>query len=280
MINGLAAWHYPHRTLIENVAFFAEKGFSAVSLLGKRTVIACQDEDVAKELASVVKEKNIVLTVHFKLPDTHGSADVEEFKTAIDILADWQKKYGGLISVLSFDVPQDIRDNILPYVEYVLGYEEFKKVAVEDFGLTDDEKRQIEPLKNNERFGFLIDIGHMYIRLRGENKEGKTLFENRPSECEVKDKPEFDDFIQAFNSKEFPIFEIHLHNNDGVDDVHFFLDDGTLDVGMIADVLKAIEYDGILTLECAPGFKFECKYPESDERILKNFEYWKSLFEK
>ena len=48
---------------------------------------------------------------------------------------------------------------------------------------------------------------------------------------------------------------------------------------MIARVLSDIKYEGVLTIESAPGFMFECKYPESDERILQTFELWKRLSE-
>ena len=61
---------------------------------------------------------------------------------------------------------------------------------------------------------------------------------------------------------------------DGV--YHYFLEDGELDIKMIAEVLKEIEFDGVLTIESAPGYRFKCKYPESDERILKTYEFWKN----
>lgn len=210
------------------------------------------------------------------MPSTHAEEDVKEFEDFIDCIAGWQKKYG-LVAVLSFDVPQHIRDNVMPYIEYVLKYEEFKKVAVEDFGLTKEEKEQIEHLKENKRFGFLVDIGHMYIRMRGKNTRGITIFENQADESIKTENPGYDDFMAALKTKEFPIFEIHLHNNDGVDDLHYFFDDGTLNISMICRVLKDLKYEAILTIESAPGFKFECKYPESDERILKTFEYWKKV---
>ena len=34
MLNGLAAWHYPHRTLIENIEYFTAQGYEAIGLLG------------------------------------------------------------------------------------------------------------------------------------------------------------------------------------------------------------------------------------------------------
>lgn len=278
MINGLAIWHYPHRTPIENVIFFADNGFSSVSMQGKKMYKVCEDETSAAHLAAIVKERNLVLTVHYKMPETHSSEDVKDFEKFIDGMAKWQKTYG-LISVLSFDVPQNIRDNVLPYLRYVLKYEQFSKIAVEDFGLTEDERKQIEPLKADKRFGYLVDIGHLYIRLRGECVDKMTQFENSPHECPVTKNPGYDDFMRAFASKEFPIFEVHLHNNDGADDTHLFFEDGTLDMQIISDVLRDIKFDGIATIESAPGYKFECKYPESDERILQTFRQWKKLCE-
>lgn len=276
MLNGLAIWHYPHRTVLENVNFFADNGFSSVSMHGLHMVEICKYDNVSEILALTLSQKNIVLTVHHKLPKSHSKEDVAAFEESIDLMAKWQKKYGGL-AILSFDVPQTIRDKVTPYLNYVLQYEEFSKVAVEDFGLTDDERKQIEAFKGNPRFGLLIDVGHMYIRLKGESKRSETLFKNSVDECPKTEYPGYDDFIRAFASKEFPIFEIHLHNNNGVDDLHYFLDDGTLDMQMIAKVLKEIRFDGVLTIESAPGFMFECKYPESDDRILKNLKQLKTL---
>lgn len=276
MINGLAIWHYPHRNPIENVIFFADKGFSSVSMLGQMMYGVCADPKQAEELALAVQQKGVVLTVHHKLPLSHDEEDVRDFKEAVDCMAKWQEKYG-LIDILSFDVPLKIRDNAQPYIQYVLQYEQFLKVAVEDFGLTDQEEKQLDVFKNNKRFGYLVDIGHMYIRIRGKNKRDVTLLNNNPKECPVTNNPGYYEFMKAFASKKFQIFEIHLHNNDGVEDLHYFFDDGTLDIKTVAKVLRDIKFDGVLTIESAPGFKFECVYPESDERILQTFDLWKKL---
>ena len=85
----------------------------------------------------------------------------------------------------------------------------------------------------------------------------------------------FEDFLKAFQSKEFPIFEIHLHNNDGVADEHGFLEKGTMDIRVIADVLKQIDYKGIVTIETVPRMH-GYHYPESDARILETYEFWKN----
>ena len=277
MKNGLAIWHYPHRSVLENVDYFAECGFESVSLHGKDMLALCEDKEAGNRLAELIKTKNLVLTAHHILPRSHSEENINLYKHFIDTVAVWQKEHGCL-AVLSFDVPQAIRDNITPYIDYALNTVEESKIAVEDFGLNPTEKAQIEHLKGNCRFGYLLDIGHMYIRIRGKNQRGITLFSHSDDEGAINENPTTEDFLTAFKSKEFPIFEIHLHNNDGENDLHYFLEDGTLEIATVAKLIKKIGFDGVLTIESAPGFKFECKYPESDIRINKTFDYWKKLY--
>ena len=276
MKNGVAAWHYPHRTTLENVEYFISRGHESISLLGSHFNRALSDEQTAQKLAELVKESGIILSVHYKLPLDHSEEKVSEYKEVIDRYADWQDKYG-LIEILSFDVEDAIRDNVTAYIEYAMEKVNCPKIAVEDFGLNESERAQLKVFKGNERFGYLVDIGHTYIRMRGQNQSGKTLFTNAPDECPICEKPSFDEFLKAIKSKDFPIFEIHLHNNNGDKDMHNFLEIGDIDMSVIARVLKEIDFDGILTIESAPGFQFKCVYPESDIKINQTFDYWKNL---
>lgn len=275
MLNGLAIWHYHHRNLAENIRFFAGKGFESVSSHGDIFYREISNPDVAEAL----RETGVVFTVHHKLPLSHGEEDLSYFKQSILAMGKWQEQYG-LISVLSFDVPQKIRDNITDYISFVLETVPDCKVAIEDFGLTPLEKEQIECFKTNDRFGYLIDVGHMYIRLRGKYKGEVTLFTNSVEEGGACENPGYEEFKSAFLSKEFPIWEIHLHNNNGVDDLHQFLEDGSLNVPVIAKLVKDIEFKGVLTNEGAPGFTFKCYGDDADNGILKSFEYWKGLCDK
>ena len=272
MKNGLAIWHYPHRTLFENIEHFAAQGYESLSLLGFHFIDAVRADGAG--LAEVVRKANIVLTVHHKLPATHTPADVDRFAAEMRDVGAWQAQYG-LVTNLSFDVADEIRDNIAPYVQLTLDSVPGCVVAVEDFGLNEKERAQIEYLKGNPRFAFLIDIGHMFIRLRGQNTEGYTLFTHTDDEGPACDVPGYEAFKTALGSKEFPICEIHLHNNDGVRDVHWFLTDGPLDIRMMAQLLTDIGYDGVLTIESAPGFKFECKGKDADDGIERTYAFWK-----
>lgn len=275
MKNGLAAWHYPHRTVLENVKFFAENGFNAVSLLGYHMDDICKNGEDSAALAALVSEYGLTLTVHHKMPATHGERDVAEYQAAVDNFAKWQKEYGTL-AILSFDVPDAIRDNVTGYIKYVLQAVPDSRIAVEDFGLTAAERAQIEELKKEPRFGYLLDVGHMFLRIRGENTEDYTLFHNQQDECPRCSEPGYEEFMRAFRTKEFSIYEIHMHNNDGVSDLHQFLENGKLNVQAVAAVLRDLKWDGVLTIESAPGYTFPCYGDDADKGILATYEIWKS----
>ena len=72
---------------------------------------------------------------------------------------------------------------------------------------------------------------------------------------------------------------MHLHNNDGVDDLHWFLEQGKMDVPAVAKALQEMGFDGVLTVESAPGFRFECRGKDADEGIGRTLEYWKRYCE-
>ena len=278
MKNGLAIWHYPHRDLIQNIKYFADCGYESLSVHGETMYSVAEDEGLSRELAEVLNKTKIILTVHSALPLDHSEISVSAFRKRIDAYGEWQRRYG-LIKILSFDVLEAIRDNVSDYISYALDRIPSCAIAVEDFGLVADEVEQLERFRSNKRFGYLVDVGHMCLRLHGKNASGLRLFSNSPRECEAYSHPGFSHYLKAFHSKDFPIFEIHLHQNDGVEDIHQFLDNGVVDIEAIAQILKEINYEGIVTLECAPGYRFECKYPESDRKIQESFDLWRSYQE-
>ena len=280
MIQGLAIWHYPHRNMVENIRFFAACGLKSVSVHGGQFVNAIADPAMSEAVAAAVSETGVVFTVHYCLPRSHEPEAVAVFEAGIRAIANWQRAHG-TIAVLSFDVPQPIRSGrgIGDYVDFVLDTVPDCRVAVEDFGLTADERSQIQHLKGNPRFGYLVDIGHLFIRMRGQNQSGKALFTNSPDEHVAVDAPTTENFAAALASKDFPIFEMHLHNNDGVSDVHWFLEEGSMDVPAVAKALQARGFDGVLTVESAPGFRFECRGKDADEGIKRTLDYWKTCCE-
>ena len=278
MLQGLAIWHYPHRSMVDNIRYFAALGLDSVSVHGAQFVAAIADPTISRAMAATVSDTGVVFTVHYALPRNHEPESVAVFEAGLAVIAAWQRTYGH-IAVLSFDVPQPLRAGrgIGAYLDHVLEAVPDCRVAVEDFGLNESERGQIAHLKGNDRFGYLVDIGHLFIRMRGENVSGKTLFTHAPDECPMTKAPDAAAFAAALAGKDFPIFEMHLHNNDGVSDVHWFLEDGEMDVPAVAHALREVGFDGVLTVESAPGFKFECRGRDADEGIERTLSYWKGL---
>lgn len=280
MLQGLAIWHYPHRSMVDNIRYFAALGLDSVSVHGAQFVNAIADPAVWDAIGLAVRETGVVFTVHYCLPRGHDPEAVAVFEAGISAIAAWQRTHGS-IAVLSFDVPQTIRGGvgIGGYLDFVLEAVPDCKVAVEDFGLNAAERGQIAHLKGKDRFGYLVDIGHLFLRVRGQNQSGKTLFTNASDEHPVCESPDYTVFKAAFESKDHPIFEMHLHNNDGVEDVHWFLEQGEMDIPAVAKALKEMGFNGVLTVESAPGFRFECRGKDADEGILRTVAYWKGLCE-
>ena len=261
MYNGLAAWHYKHRTYCENADFFATNGFEAVSMLGLHMDRVVQDPEQAKELARIIREHKPILTVHHKLPASHSEDDVAAFHAAIDHFGAWQKEYG-LIHILSFDVPGKIRGDLAKYVDYVLENVPNCSVGLEDYCLNESEKLDVFRFKSEPRFGHLVDIGHLHIRLTAAADASGCV-------------PVYEDYLAYFRGLEFPVWEMHLHNNNGKDDQHQFLPCGTLSIPDMAKLLTEINFDGVLTIESAPGYTFECFGEDADRGIFNDYEYWK-----
>ena len=60
MLNGLAAWHYPHRTLIENIEYFTAQGYEAIGLLGSHFIDGIRAD--GEKLAAAMKASGKAFT--------------------------------------------------------------------------------------------------------------------------------------------------------------------------------------------------------------------------
>ena len=108
MKTGIAMWHYPHRTTIENIEYFAGQGIKTLGLNQSQLTDACEAGKGA-ELAQVIKKNDLTITLHGALTYSHSEEDVTDYKKRMDTVGEWQKKYG-LLSVVSFDVFECTRD--------------------------------------------------------------------------------------------------------------------------------------------------------------------------
>ena len=94
MLQGLAIWHYPHRSMVDNIRYFAALGLDSVSVHGAQFVAAIADPATAEALAVAVSETGVVFTVHYALPRSHEPEAVAVFEAGIAAIAAWQREGG------------------------------------------------------------------------------------------------------------------------------------------------------------------------------------------
>lgn len=253
---GIMIWMYQHRLPAENVNFFAAHGFDAIStsafhLDGKHMMT----DQEASAMAEALQAHSLSFNIHHCLP--YEAYSRQDFQRDIDTYYGWMARYGLTIHNLSFDVPLSRRPHIKEDLEYLL--ERFEgtstRISVEDFAIREEEYDAIRTLRHSLRFGQLIDLGHMNIRLH-RTAEGPAPWltpcheaapflpgDNRP-----------DAFAQSYRRLRFPVYEIHVSNNDGEVDGHFPPRQGTADMAGVITALCREGFDGIFTIETVPAW--------------------------
>ncbi len=311
MNQSLAIWHYPYRTGPENILYWASKGFDALSQHGMFFYSDISEPESRTALTDAIRSTGIRFTVHHYLPYSYLNYSTENFQSHILAFRDWQKETG-LLWNLSFDVFPENRPHASEYVRFVLDAFEGldTRISVEDYGLTPEEREDLEPLRAYKNFGYLCDLGHMNLRLHNPGTPcGHPAAEQQGEAAPLPigdGSPEA--FYNALCCKNFPIYEFHLHNNNGKADQHRYVEDGVIDIPGLARSIKKFGFDGVCTFEVVPdwigddAYKAEQKAkeqemwsvmydtfhrpaftgnpdPARDERVLKSFAYWRKCME-
>jgi sugar phosphate isomerase/epimerase len=260
MQTGLAIWHYPQRSLVENTTFFLSHGFQSVSSNGREFLALTGDKTQSDALSEALEAYNAPFTVHHKLPDPDDARECELFFAQIDQMRQWQQQYGK-VTILSFDTWYD-RERLYPYLLYAV--KSFRgsntRICCEDYPLNSGETGTLNGLEREPHFGILIDLGHMYLRL---HKIGDTSLSA---------------LRKALEMLPLPIFELHIHSNDGQKDDHYFISVENTFLNSWAGEVKAFGFDGIATLECVPGWH-NLTGQIGDEVVLRDLNTWKSWWE-
>ena len=311
MYQGLSICHFPYRTTAENIYYFAKHGYTAISEHGLFFFDAISDPVKNAAFTKALRDTGVRFTVHHQLPTTFKNYTEEVYTEHMNAFRRWQDETG-LLWNLSFDVYPDIRPFASKYIRIALDVFQGTdtRISVEDYGLSPAEKADLEQFRGEAQFGFLVDIGHMNVRLHNTDKvfshdalnqwgEGAPL---PPGDGSA------EAFKNAFLSKEFPIFELHLHNNSGKGDEHRCLEEGVIDIPGLARVLKEIGFEGVVSMETVPDWSGSPEYvaqqkemeqevwrdldkfyklntfrgdpdPKRDARYLESFAYWMTCIE-
>jgi sugar phosphate isomerase/epimerase len=245
----------------ELIEEFADHGFDTFSL--NREMLAERDAEEVREAVSLLRERGYGATVHCGL-------DI-----APEMISRFLELLGGSLLCITFDRAstetsigslydiKTVRAALADVAERTGG----SKVlfGVEDFPLDaaalEHFRAGLEPFVSNERFGTLIDLGHLNYRLRSVDYWRDIT-------------PE--EYIAAVP---VPIIEIHVHDNDGVRDDHAYIGYGNGDFEAMARGLRAIGFDGVSTIEvCRQGH--QSAPAEARLSACRSLEAWRAALDK
>ncbi|MCD6360843.1 MAG: sugar phosphate isomerase/epimerase [Armatimonadetes bacterium] len=257
-----AIWNYAaaDTPLAGTVNEFADFGYDTISFTTAHLVRLPERE--LRDAADVVAERDLAVTMH-------GNFEVTTRQVAQCI-----EPFGDRVLVVSCDAARRFEprgllydtERMVPFMLEVLAVTEGTgaRVAIEDFPLdesaVDAYREDLAPLLADPRYGILLDFGHMHIRLNQERYYADM------------------DVREYIARAPLPVVEVHLHDNDGERDQHGHFGMGTVDFGEIAAGLRAIGFDGVSTLEIAPGIHGADR-EQSKPRSRESLEQWRTIWE-
>lgn len=257
-----AIWNYAeaHIPLTDLVRDFADFGYDTISFLPWQ-FINCESSQ-AQDVVKLMDERGLAATVHgnFDTPldDAHRIIDLLGDRL-LAMTFDAAMRPSSLGTVFdSARMAQHVQSllDMTPHANF--------RLAVEDYPLDalalGFHREHLGELIQCERYGMLVDVGHMNMRLRaGGYFEGQSV-------------------MDYFRRLPLPVVEVHLHDNSGPKDEHGHFGLGNIDFGQVAGALKAIGFQGISTIEIAPAFHGS-NPAESRPRSKDSLDAWKWLWE-
>ena len=235
---GVAVWNWlePEGSLTDFVGEVVAEGFEAISVQ-PRQILGLE----AGELGAL----NALLDAHEMPVTVHAAAwDFPE-----EVLSGLLERLGPRLHAVTFDgimawAPTGRRWDGRRMVETLLmverlGAEMGVRYGIEDFPIdaaalaefADD----LQPVRENARWGMLVDLGHLNLRRHEAEYFGRHSVAENIERLPV------------------PVVEVHVHDNPGDRDLHLPLGSGTLDYGEAARALRVHGFDGIATIEVCPG---------------------------
>jgi len=245
---GIAVWNIRKSSIAATIDRVASMGFTAVSFLGSSF-----EAESEKEVAAAIKRHKLAVTFHLAFFSMRKKRFLKDLKTRLDNIKTLIKKNKLKKTVLNvcFDPAFDEvgkrhevvynSANTIKALKFTLKHIKGVNVGIENWTVNS----RIEDFENiadkirSKRLGILLDIGHMHIAVK------KGLL----------DRADISGYIKALP---LPVFELHIHDNNGDEDSHLPLGRGNMDYEEVFDLLKKsgrLDKNCVATLELKPHMK-------------------------
>lgn len=237
---SIATWNIEAPSMETKLALAQELGFGTVALLSSLPPPDMGPND--PELQTLMTRYGMSAVVHGAIGDCASDEQPARVRAEIEAVARFHSKHGA-IKVMSFDPGYQVAPgnrrvydengsagalemalDILGPLGIQVGIENWViNCAMEHF-------HRLHARLGDPALGMLLDLGHLNIAHRS-----RLLEANTPA-----------DFVA---SCPIPIWEIHVHDNDGSSDRHWPLGEGNVEVEAVAQALLGGGFDGYVTLE-------------------------------
>ncbi len=260
MIHSAATWTFcvEDTELPERIEIFAGFGLDAISISPGQILRA--DDALRFDIVAQLDSHDLTVTVHGNCDNTPD--DVGQLLSCL----------GDRLACFTVDGSrvQDSRGTwwdaermagLMREVDDVSSGTDMR-FGIEDFPLDqwayDGYRTHLAPLADLPRYGLLVDLGHMNIRRRRQHYfKGVSV-------------------LEYFDRLPVPLIEIHVHDNDGNRDQHGPIGFGNLPFDETASALRSIGFDGVSTIEIAPGFHGSTP-AASTPKVEESLRHWRKL---
>ncbi len=242
---GVTTWAVKDAPMARKLSAFRELGFDTVSFLYRVYPSDAQGEEA--QLASLVVKHDLFVTVHGAIGDCSQTTERVRVLADIHSVAEWQQESQRVLA-MTFD-PGFTKDNNGVMHFALEGTIDLLRQALEtlaplgirvglenwqintDLACFDAVAEQLA----HPGLGILLDLGHLNISWRSGQLGDLSIAE----------------YIQRLP---LPIWELHVHDNNGREDQHLPLGQGNLDANVMATALMTRDFDGIVTVEVGASF--------------------------
>lgn len=244
--------------LVDVIHDFAGMGFEAVSGAAFQ-FLDVNDEEI-REITAAIGGRGLLVTVHtkFELPPSDA-------RRLADLLGE------SLYSItfdplLAGDPPTPDVHGMARHLQELLRATDGSQVrfGIEDFPLDTTTLRrhrtELDPLLESGRYGMLLDIGHMYLRLRGAQPPIPRAI------------------IHTIDDVPVPIVELHVHDNRGERDDHAYLGYGVIPFDKVVTALQRRGFEGVATFEITPPY-YGNTLEEGKQQVRESLTKWRRLWD-
>lgn len=257
---GTAIWNYcwDPAALEAWIDRAVAAGFDTISLLPM--AFAGEREKHLPGVSALLRERGLLATVH-------GTVAMD-----LDFASRFIAALGDRLYAFTCDsvLPEDSRGRLHDARRIVATLTHLQQatagskawLAVEDFPLDasalDFFHEELGEVYGHPRTGILVDVGHLHLRRTQSPYFGALSV------------------ADYFARLPVPLVELHLHDNDGTKDQHGHFGFGTVPLPEIAAAVSGMGYDGMCTIEVAPGFHGSTP-EESWPKAVASLARWQEL---